>query len=287
MLRASWAFIAILALAGCSDGSDNGFDPRNRDAGANGGAGGLVVPDGSLSDGAGGTGAKPNTPVNVIITADNAYGFGYGSGTQLLNYFGGVENPSSDDIFACPVGHGPEKYTVPTESANAGDYLYIIGYADKNFTQGVIAQFYREGGNPVYTGAGQWEACATGEDYDVGGGGPDLAHINAQIVKCNAANTDPATTSVGWVGTNPGPHGNVVFGETNETPRPADQHPVGNEFQIVCQEGGVDKQARWMWYDWDPNSNQDPFVWPGGDANTDKEFIIFRLGAEYVPPPIE
>jgi len=112
------------------------------------------------------------SPVNVIITADNAYGFGYGTASSMVNYFGGVENDGSPQIFGCQ--QGPEKYTVPSTDANVGNYLYIVSYADKNTTQGVIAQFFREGGLPVYTGSGQWEVCGTGLDFDLGSRGPTL-----------------------------------------------------------------------------------------------------------------
>ena len=143
----------------------------------------------------------------------------------------------------------------------------------------MIAKFSRAGAQPVFTGNGAWEACATGEDYDVGSGGPSREAIDAQIGNCNAKTGDPTTTSAGWVTTTPGPNGNVAFGEDNTTDR--DNAAPGNEFKIVCD---IDPEARWMWFDWDPSAAQSPFIWPGGSANTDKEFIIFRLGAEHVPP---
>src|SRR5688572_6867485 len=261
---------------GTSSGGTSSGGTSSGGLGALGGLGGL---DGGGAGGAGGSN-RPNTPVDVLITADNAYGFGYGTGDALLNYFGGVENPGTGDIFDCPVGNGPEPYTVPADSANAGNYLYIIGYADKLTTQGVIAKFSREGAAPVFTGNGNWQVCATGEDYDVGSGGPTRQAIDAQIGNCNAATGAPATTSAGWVTTNPGPNGSVAFGEDNSTTR-GNPEP-GNEFLIACE---IDPQARWMWFDWDPNADQSPFIWPGGDENTGKEFLIFRLGAEFIPPP--
>ncbi len=247
---------------------------------ATGGSGGFIGGGGSggfTIDGGGGS-ANLTTPVDVIITADNAYGFGYGTSTTLGSYFGGVENASAGQIFNCPVGNGPEAYTVPAASANAGDYLYIIGYADKSTTQGVIAEFSRAGAAPVFTGDGAWEVCATGQDFNVGSGGPTQAQIEAQLVACNAGSGDPATTSAGWVGTAGGARGSVAFGEDNTTDRTV--ITPGNEFPIVCD---IDGQARWMWYQWDANSN--PFIWPGGSGNPAKEFLIFRLGAERVPEP--
>jgi hypothetical protein len=244
--------------------------------------GGIEPGDG---DGGGPDDGMPDLPseVNVIITADNAYGFGYGTKTKLANYFGGVENKESGDIFDCPVGRGPEKYVVPAEDANAGGFLYIIGYADKSTTQGVIAKFYRDGAEPIYTGMGKWEVCATGEDYDPGSGGPTRETIDSYITKCNAGALDAATSSVGWVGTTDGEHGKLVFGEDNSTTRDA---PLpGNEFLEVCE---IEKNARWMWFDWEvERTESSPFLWPGGSENTTKDFLLFRLGADQIPvrPP--
>jgi hypothetical protein len=287
-----------LAFA-CSDGKDESeVKPGQGSSGVSNSAagsssvgtaasGGTLSLGGSLSSEEGGAaeGVMPDLPseVNVIITADNAYGFGYGTKTELANYFGGIENPGSDDIFACPVGNGPEQYVVPAADANAGGYLYIIGYADKLVTQGVIAKFFREGATPVYTGSGKWEVCATGEDYDPGSGGPDRATIDSFIAKCNARELDPATSSGGWVDTTPGPNGHLVFGEDNSTPR--DTPLPGNEFLEVCE---VEPSARWMWFDWEADRQDgSPFLWPGGGENVTKDFLIFRLGADQVPrkPP--
>ena len=190
-----------------------------------------------------------------------------------------MSKTKSGDIFDCPVGHGPESYVVPAKDANAGGYLYIIGYADKSTTQGVIAKFFRDGASPVYTGAGKWEVCATGEDYDPGSGGPKTDTINSYIEKCNAGSLDPATSSVGWVDTTGTENGKLAFGEDNSTTR--DAPVVGNEFLIVCE---IEPSARWMWFDWEANrTDGSPFLWPGGSDNTTKDFLIFRLGADQVP----
>ena len=258
--------------------------------GGKSGAGGSISLGGSIDVGdagaAGdGSGTMPDLPseVNVIITADNAYGFGYGTKTELKNYFGGVENPGSGDIFDCPVGHGPESYVVPAADANIGGFLYIIGYADKSTTQGVIAKFFRDGATPVYTGSGKWEVCATGQDFDPGSGGPKLAMINEYIVKCNAGELEAATSSVGWVDTIGTANGKLAFGEDNSTTR--DQPTPGNEFLQVCE---IEDGARWMWFDWEADrKDRSPFLWPGGSMNVTKDFLIFRLGADQVPrkPP--
>jgi hypothetical protein len=267
---------AASGSAGSGNGGSAGSGNGGSGAAASGGSAGTLGP---LDSGAGGS-TGPQTPVQVVITADNAYGFGYGDANGLFNYFGGIENPAEGDIFDCPVGIGPEAYTVPAGSANAGNYLYIIGYSDKSVTQGVIAQFFRAGAAPVYTGNGAWTACATGQNFNVGTGGPALEAINHRIGICNAKSGDPATSSVGWVDTTLGPNGAVAFGEDNTTDRTS--ITPGNEFKVAC---GIDAAARWMWYQWDPTGAQDPFIWPGGPQSLAKEFIIFRLGAEHVPEP--
>ncbi|MES1179182.1 MAG: hypothetical protein ABUL62_33010 [Myxococcales bacterium] len=254
----------------------------NAPGSSNGGNGSVIVdPNGGGDPGSGGP--LPPTDVTVVITADNAYGFGYGTSAQLVNYYGGVENISSGDIFDCPIGKGPETYTVPADKANAGAFLYIVGYADKSTTQGVIAKFFRDGALPVFTGAGSWQGCATGIDFDPGTGGPSLDVINQQIAACNSGQMDPATTSVGWVSSAASANGRVAFGEDNSTDR--DRPAPGNEFKIACD---IDPTARWMWYDWEPNrTTGSPFMWPGGSGNPTKDFVIFRLAASAIPegPP--
>ena len=290
----SCALLLLVASFSFACSSDDGDDPILIGGSGQGGQGASGTPGlpGVPNPGAGGGGivVTPGTggattmppmsqsPVNVVITADNAYGFGYGTDAQLLNYFGGIENPASPDIYAC--GTGPEPYTVPADDANLGNFLYIIGYADKSTTQGVIAKFFREGGQPVFTGSGNWQGCATGMDFDPGSGGPPVELINQQIAACNAGGSDPSTTSGGWVSLVDTDRGRVVFGEDNSTER--DRPEPGNEFRIACE---IDAQARWMWYDWVPNRTEgSAFIWPGGAGNPTKDFVIFRLGAEFVPP---
>lgn len=219
--------------------------------------------------------------VQVTITADNGYGFGYGDVNSLANYFGGISNGTAGEIFNCPIGNGPEAYTVPAASAAAGNFLYIIGWADKGTTQGVMGQFQAAGKPPLYTGQGSWEVCATGDDYSTPGTGPSQATIDAWIQKCNLG----GGVSQGWVDTNGGGVGTLQFGEDNTTSRP-NTPPPGNEFPIVC---GVDPDVRWMWYNWDPANilwpAQSPFIWPGGSGNPDAEFLIFRIPAEDVLDP--
>jgi hypothetical protein len=246
---------------------------------------GFCVPNASAGGADSGPPVVPALDVEVAITADNAYGFGYGSETSLRNYFGGINNILAEDIFHCD--RGPESYTVPAADAQAGDTLYIIAWADSATTQGVLAQFQR-GDSIVYTGSGDWNVCATGVRYDSSTSGPEITEINQQIALCNAGDSDPATTSAGWVNATGNGVGALAVGEPNDTGRGPD--PVtGNEFPLTC---GIGDEARWMWFNWAPQTiswpAQTPFIWPSDaiDANPDKQFLIFKLAADKVVGPV-
>ncbi|MDB4927669.1 MAG: hypothetical protein JWM10_153 [Myxococcaceae bacterium] len=222
--------------------------------------------------------------VHVLITADNAYGFGYGGSSAMMNYFGGVENVSAAEIFECPVGRGTEAYVVPSAMAPSGAFLYVVTWSDMAVTQGVIAQFRREGDpTTVYTGDPRFEVCATGVPFDLGSGGPSLDVINEQIGRCNARAGDPTATSGGWVNATGNASGALAVGEDNTTDRAAPA--PGNEFPVAC---GIDPAARWMWFNWSPDTIRwpttgSPFLYPARGGNPTKQFLIFRLGAEYIP----
>ena len=226
--------------------------------------------------------------MEVVITSDNAYGFGYGTNEGVDQYWGGVENTTACEIFCC--NGGPETYEVPGENANDAAFLYIVTYADSSVTQGVIGRFRRVGGQDnfgefVYTGDEDWEVCATGQNYSPGSDGPSLETINEAILDCNDNLLDPNTTSVGWVDQEGTQYGAVAVGEDNTTPYQGGPQ-VGNEFPLVCQDK-MPEEARWMWFNWDPESiewpNQSPFMWPGGGQNPDHQFLIFRLAAASLP----
>jgi len=285
------AIVVVLSLAswGCSSGADQfeyGGWTGQKDAGS--GQDGSAIEDAS-SDADGD--ADGDASIEVVITADNAYGFGYGTDNGLANYFGGMEAITAGEIFNC--GEGPETYDIPPSAAAGATYLYIVAYADHSVTQGVIGQFRRVGGGVanfgdlITTGDENWEVCAVGVDYDPGSGGPDRETIDAAIVQCNdGSSMDPMTTSMGWVDSVGTTYGALVIGEDNSTPYNNDMPENGNEFRVVCTDE-LDRQARWMWFNWDPQNivwpDQSPFMWPGG-TNPDHEFLIFRLAAAVIPP---
>jgi hypothetical protein len=217
-------------------------------------------------------------PVHVVITADNAYSFGYGDASGVTHFTQGQRAQTAGQIFNCPIGEGPEVYTIPEVDAPAGAYLYIVTWDDLSVTQGVLGSFSRDTGT-LYTGDARFEACATGIDYSTGPNaltGPTQAIINTEIAKCNAGTGAAATTSKGWVNGTTAVTANAVgrlaVGEPND-----DQTGT---FPITCQPtattDGIASVAKWMWYDPMDGAAGDAFHSTG--ANRFKAFLIFRLG---------
>lgn len=247
-------------------------------------------------------GFVPGAPdVRVVITADNAYAFGWGSqssvdtlrGRPRFNLCDGFICPA--DLFSCPIGtgdagSGPEEYTVPGTEAPEDGYLYIVAWGDLLGTQGVIGQFERQG-STLSTGTDAWEACATGALFDAANPaqamGPSQTEVNAEIARCNAGTGERTTSSAGWVNSNGAVTANAIgrlaIGEQNMTDRTiGDPILPGNEFPIVCTSSagrnGVAATARWMWYGVDPGSNA--FIYPDPaptPANFSRQFLIFRV----------
>lgn len=217
-------------------------------------------------------------PVDVVITADNAYSFGYGTDAAITTFIQGTRAQSAGQIWNC--GEGPEKYTVPAADAPDGAYLYIVTWDDLSVTQGVLGQFTRDTGT-VLTGDARFEVCATGLDYSGGANaqtGPSQTVINTEITRCNAAAGDTSATSHGWVNTvgatTTGALGRLAVGEANDD--------GAGTFPIVCQPGqtadpGIDSGAHWMWYDPMDGGSGDAFHSTG--SNRFKAFLIFRLSA--------
>lgn len=218
--------------------------------------------------------------VHVVITADNAYAFGWGDASRVTKLSGRPKTVLAGDIFNCPIGVGPEEYDIPGSEAPETSYLYVVAWADESTTQGLIGQFDR-GGTPIYTGHGDWEVCATGMAYDASsaGGGPPLEIVNQEITRCTRGAGSPTTTSAGWVNSKgaltTGAIGQLAVGEDNSL--------QAGDFPIVCQKDntgkrGVDPDARWIWYSPDGKS---PFRHSGG-VNPTRAFLIFRLPSKTI-----
>ena len=257
--------IGCLALAACGPSLAN-----RSDAGAIDGSG----VDATSVD------AAPivSGPVNVVITADNAYSFGYGNAGGITNFTQGQRAQTAGQIFNCPIGEGPETYVIPAADAPAGAYLYIVTWDDLSVTQGVLGQFTRDMGS-VFTGDPRFEVCATGIDYSTGADalvGPSQAVINAEIARCNSGAGAAGTTSKGWVNS----AGPVVAGATGKLAVGEMNDDSAGTFPITCQPTattlGITSTAKWMWYDPEDGQGGDAFHSTG--VNRFKAFLIFRLG---------
>lgn len=220
---------------------------------------------------------EPATDVEVVITSDNAYSFGWGDKDRINTFHFRTPSTTAEEIFSCETG--PEKYTIPAADAPVSAYLYVITWSDRSVTQGTVGQFQRKGGMPIFTGTEKWEVCATGDGtYVAPANGPAKEVVNAEIARCNAGSGSKETTSGGWVNSagaiTAGAVGTLAIGEDNSTDRTA--VTSANPFPIAC---GIDARAKWMWYAAPGDAN--PFISTG--ANTSREFLIFRLPATALP----
>jgi hypothetical protein len=246
-----------------------------------GGEGGLVGIGGS-GPGVGSGPGDPSTDVQVVITADNAYSFGYGNVSGITHYTPGQRAQSAGQIFNC--GEGPESYVVPAADAPPSAYLYIVTWDDLAVTQGVLGQFLRVGGAALYTGDPKFEACATGIDLSASDTGPTQDEVNKQIGLCNSGAGDHASTSGGWVNgagaVTPGAVGSLAVGEAND-PAPGGTFPPTCVTGSTPMAGTIDPASHWMWYQ--PGGVADAFHSTG--TNTFRAYLIFRVAAQDIPPP--
>jgi hypothetical protein len=287
---------ALLAAPACSASNENRFpatgaggesgttaaETASSSASGNGGAGGLDLGVGGFGVGVGGGTSEPTSDVQVVITADNAYSFGYGNSAGISHFTQGTRAQSAGQIFNC--GEGPESYVVPAADAPASAYLYIVTWDDLSVTQGVLGQFLRVGGSALYTGDPKFEVCATGIDLSSSQTGPSQAEVNTQIGICNSGAGDHASTSGGWVNSagavTPGAIGSLAIGEAND-PAPGGTFPPTCPTGAVPAPGTIDTASHWMWYQ--PGGIADAFHSTG--SNTFRAYLIFRLAAEDIPPP--
>lgn len=246
-----------------------------------GGEGGLGLGIGGSGVGGGGT-VDPMTDVDVVITADNAYSFGYGNAAGISHFTQGQRAQSAGQIFNC--GEGPESYVVPAADAPPSAYLYVVTWDDLSVTQGVLGQFLRVGGAALYTGDPKFEVCATGIDLSQSQTGPTQDEVNTQIGICNSGAGDHASTSGGWVNSagavTPGAVGSLAIGEAND-PAPGGTFPPTCPTGPVPAPGTIDTASHWMWYQ--PGGIADAFHSTG--SNTFRAYLIFRVAAQDIPPP--
>lgn len=291
--------LALAGLTACSAGNNKDEDTTLvTDTGVVADA---VADSGSVTDSAFNIDAampdvvtEPATDVEVVITSDNAYSFGWGDKSKINTFNFRSPSSSAAEIFNC--GVGPEEYTIPAADAPVSAYLYVVAWSDRAVTQGTVGQFQRKGGAPIFTGTETWEVCATGDGaYVAPANGPPKDVVNAEIAKCNAGSGGKDMTSGGWVNSvgavTAGAVGKLAIGEDNSTERTA--VTPENPFPIACSDLqctkevsaatgcklGISTKARWMWYA--APGDMSPFISTGG--NTSREFLIFRLPTAAIP----
>jgi hypothetical protein len=269
------------STAGSTSSSSSGMGGIGGSGGEN--TGGAQGGEGGIVFSGGGGGGPPAVDVDVVITADNAYSFGYGDVNGITNFTQGTRAQTAGQIFNC--GEGPEAYKVPAADAPPTAYLYIVTWDDLSVTQGVLGQFRRGMGMPLYTGDPLFEVCGTGINMQASQTGPTQSEINQQIAICNSGSGDMNTTSAGWVNlagaVTPGAIGTLAVGEANDV-------AVGGSFPPTCPTGvapagvaSIDPEAHWMWYQ--PGGIANPFQSTG--SNTFRAYLIFRVAAKDIPPP--
>lgn len=259
------ALIVSLFLLGCGARSGLEVEPaaERPDAGRRDAGRPVVVPE-----------------LTVVLTADNAYRFGFGSASMLRSMFGAAEATSAGQIFNCsepctrgracsstpcgPLGacedaEGPEVYVIPEGAATREDFLYVVAWSDDSVTQGLLGEIRTRDGRVVRTGDDGWEVCATGVDYDRGG--PADAEVNDWLGRCGRGEG----ASRGWVAVRAsGP--SLAIGETNAG--------SDGDFPETCIDpsfgDALSRETRWIWMT--PTAGSaDAFTTPA------PEFLIFRL----------
>jgi hypothetical protein len=206
-------------------------------------------------------------PVVATLTVDNGFSFIWDDGMSGQIFVRGKNAITSPEIFDCPVGFGPEEYSLPVP-AIANGYLYMAAWADATTQAGFLGKFVRAG-KTTLTGDIGWEVCAVGEFYDRVTMGPSATRIISAIAECNAG----TTASRGWVNATgpvtPGAKGELTVGDFNDG---------SGIWNLTCQNDvtgrGIPQSARWIW--WDPDDGGLRFDNAGNRTQT---FHIYRIAS--------
>ena len=233
--------------------------------------------------------------VTVTITVDNGYGFGFGdqNGIYAGQYYGGIDNCTSAQIFGSPcyVFVPPDNPTAPTDTgaeiynitAATNDYIYIVAWSDDYELQGTVASFTDNTTSVTVTTspAWPWQVFATGTNWApncTGSGthGPPLTGfpyaISNQIALANASAGGPGS-SVTWVSNTASANGRLDFsGQYN-----------GNVYPYAAP-ACIASGSLWMEYNPEPaNPACNPFAWGSVPDYTSipnflREYLIYRIG---------
>jgi len=189
------------------------------------------------------TAALATIDAQVNITANDFYGVGVGSLTQVVSYQGGFGPAGAVQLR--DLGNVSCTDTDPNN-----DFIYVTAWSDDAAPNGVLADFLASvPASAAVTGVGPWTVCATGSDFDTAPG-PTQAAVNAAIAGCTWRGFH--AVSPGW-----------TSGELNDS--------LGGNFPF---KPGIGALAQWLWY-------LDPTLFPLGYTNPGPggEFYIFRISA--------
>lgn len=250
--------------------------------------------------------------VEALLTADNAYSFGWGSVTTVSSYFGPIYNDTIVKWSGCPPANAPgnlaggvERWSI--QGAPLDGYFYLVSDSDDGVYQGVLGSF-RDLKGPssglVLTGDPAWEVCAANNDKWHRGASqafPSLADVHAAIEDCNknlgplAGVSNGQQTSGGWVDATKGYAANqaatlgVLYPGASDRPLmynggpstvlpPAVLHGTENPYGAVSC---IDGAAAWMWFNANPAAVSNPVKMDdpkiAGLNYHHREFLVFRL----------
>jgi hypothetical protein len=246
---------------------------------------GTTTLDDTTTDADTSTGEPVILDIDVVITADNAYSFAYGTIGNIAKFFGGVEAVTAGQIFNC--GEGPEKYVVPGADAQNATHLYIIAWDDSAVTNGVLARFRRkDGGRRLRRGRVHRHQGLAGVRHrpqvQIGSGGPDPRRhqrVHRQVQRGQArpqhhqrrlGRRDRHPTSA------PSRSARTTPPLTTAAPRPATSSRSSARWTCPPRPAGCGSTGT-------PNPAS-PFLFPGGQ-NPYHQFLLFRLAAELMPEP--
>jgi len=218
--------------------------------------------------------------LDVTITCDNAYGFGFGPASEMTTFYGGIRNAvSASDVSGYAADYftnhtvnsdytlsgyvGAEKYQI--NEPNPSEYIYVVAWCDNSTTEGLLAgfQFQQPLGN-LLTGNDNWQVYATGikknsDNVDDTLTVAKLADINIEINKANNNLGDNQTTSIGWIDKSGYLQDGITLGRGTLAVGSKNDHvgalsPTLWSAQVITT--AISTDAKWMWYNSNgPNNN--------------------------------
>ncbi len=217
-----------------------------------------------------------NSTGDILIysTFDNGGFVGLESGNSIVAQTDYIYNFTARDIFSCSL---IEQFRIPEEKVVNVQHLVIAMNNDQSTTSGALVRVQRQTGDPVFSGEGVWEVCAT-DIVVVPTEGPTKEEVDQALSLCNFGEGG----STGWLPecTTSADDNCLAVGEPNQQtnvpygPGHPPENP-GNLFPDACS-AIIGADARWMMYKM-PGQTSDPFKAPSYD-----KLMLFRLDLDQV-----